>query len=218
MDGMEKGTVVCGGSITANFMHDCALVECAGDVIADVELHNCHLNVLGRILVNKGAICGGSYTALGGIETKKVGSASSIKTTLRAGFDYRDIPELERIAAALEKNSTQMAQTSSFQELEVLRAARAELTEVLMAIRGRSAENSNPKINVKTILYDNSFIRIGLNAKEKVDERDGPFSVIENTIEGGLRFLSMTSLDVRACDIELAFIRENAQTLHRTHG
>ncbi|MDA8428758.1 MAG: FapA family protein [Geobacteraceae bacterium] len=211
MDGMEKGTIECGGSIKANFIHDCALVECAGDVIADVELHNCHVKALGKIVVNKGAIAGGSYTALQGIETRKAGSASSIRTTLRAGFDYRDMPELERIAGELEKNTVQMEQTSSFQDLEVLRNTRAELTEKLMAIRTLSAEKANPKINVKSILYDNTFVRVGLNAKEKVDERDGPFSVIENTIEGGLRFLSMTSLDVRAADIEMAFIREAAR-------
>jgi uncharacterized protein (DUF342 family) len=211
MDGMEKGTIECGGSITANFIHDCALIECAGDVIADVELHNCHVKALGRIVVNKGAIAGGSYTALGGIETKKAGSASSIKTTLRAGFDYRDMPELERIAGELEENTAQMEQTSSFQDLDVLRKTRAELTERLLAIRSRSAEKANPKINVKLLLYDNTYLRVGLNAKEKVDERDGPFSVIENTIEGGLRFLSMTGLDVRASDIELAFIKENAR-------
>jgi len=210
MDGVEKGTVVCGGTITANFMHDCALVECAGDVIADVELHNCHVKALGRIVVNRGAITGGSYTALGGIETKKAGSASSIKTTLRAGFDYRDMAELELIAAELEENTAQMEQSSTFEEMETLRKSRAVLTERLMAIRSRSSEKANPKINVKTILYDNTFLRVGLNAKEKVDEREGPFSVIENTIEGGLRFLSMTSLDVKAADIEMAFIRENA--------
>jgi uncharacterized protein (DUF342 family) len=211
MDGMEKGTVECGGTITANFMHDCALVECAGDVIADVELHNCYVKALGRIVVNKGAICGGSYTALGGIETKKAGSASSVKTTLRAGFDYRDIPELQRIAAELEKNTAQMALSGTFDEMETLRNARAVLTEKLLAMRSLSAEKANPKINVKTILYDNTFLRVGLSAKVKVDERDGPLSVIENSIEGGLRYLSMTSLDVRAADIELAFIRENAQ-------
>jgi len=211
MDGMDKGIVECGGSITANFMHDCALVECAGDVVADVELHNCHIKALGRIVVNRGAISGGSYTALGGIETKKAGSASSIKTTLRAGFDYRDMPELELIAAELETNTARMEQADTFQDIEPLRKTRAGLTERLMAIRSRSAEKANPKINVKSILYDNTFLRVGLNAKEKVDERDGPFSVIENTIEGGLRFLSMTSLDVPASDIELAFIREYAR-------
>jgi hypothetical protein len=103
-----------------------------------------------------------------------------------------------------------MEQSGSFAEMETLRDCRAVLTERLIAIRSRSAEKANPKINVKSILYDNTFLRVGLNAKEKVDERDGPFSVIENTIEGGLRFLSMTSLDVRAADIEFAFIKENA--------
>jgi hypothetical protein len=103
-----------------------------------------------------------------------------------------------------------MEQSSSFQDLEELRKARAEFTERLAVIRSHSAEKANPKINVKTILYDNTFLRLGMAAKEKVDERDGPFSVIENTIEGGLRFLSMTSLDVSASDIELAFIREFA--------
>jgi uncharacterized protein (DUF342 family) len=217
MDGMEKGTVECGGSITANFMHDCALVECGGDLIADVELHNCYVHALGRIVVNKGAIAGGSYTALGGIETRKAGSASSIKTTLRAGFDYRDIPELVRISGELEKNTARMAQTGTFEELEPLRTARAGLTEQLMAIRNRSAEKANPKINVKAILYDNTYLRIGMTAKAKINEQDGPISVIENTIEGGVRFLSMTSLDVPASDIELAFVREQSRML-RPHA
>ena len=217
MDGMDKGTVECGGTLTVNFIHDCALVECAGDLVAEVELHNCHVKSCGRIIVNKGAIAGGSYTALSGIETKKAGSASSVKTTLRAGFDYRDIPELERIVAELDSNGAQMAETVSFEEMNVLRKHRAELTEALMAIRNRSAIKANAKINVKAILYDNTYVRVGLTAKEKVDERDGPISILENTIEGGLRFLSMTSLDVPAADIELAFVREHAKNQLRPH-
>jgi uncharacterized protein (DUF342 family) len=209
MDGMEKGAIECGGTLTANFIHE-ASVECAGDVLVDVELHNCHVNSLGRIMVNKGAIAGGSYTALRGIETKKVGSPASIKTTLRAGFDYRDVPELERITAELEENSAQMKQAESFQEMDELRKVRGELTVQLIEIRKRSDESAHPKINVKTMLYDNTFLRLGMTEKVKVDERDGPFSVIENSIEGGLRFLSLTSLDVRAADIEQAFVREMA--------
>jgi uncharacterized protein (DUF342 family) len=209
MDGQEKGTIECGGSLTANFIHE-ATVECAGDVIIDVELHSCHVNSLGRLVVNKGAIAGGSYTALGGIEAKKVGSPASIKTTLRAGFDYRDMPELERIEVELEQNSALMKQSDSFQGLEELRRVRAELTDQQIEISKRLDERAHAKINVKTMLYDNTFLRLGLATKEKVDERDGPFSVIQNSIEGGLRFLSLTSLDVRAADIEQAFVREAA--------
>jgi len=212
MDGMEKGTIECGGNITANFMHDCARVDCAGDVMVDVEIHNCHVNSGGRIMVNKGAIANGSYNALAGIETKKAGSASSVKTTLRAGFDYRDIPELVRITDELEKITAQMAEISSFQEMEVLRKKRGELTEQLRVIRSRSADKANPKINIKTIVYDNTLVRIGMTGKQKLEEKDGPISIIENSVEGGLRFLSMTSLDVRAADIEQAFVRELART------
>lgn len=217
MDGMEKGTVECGGTLTANFIHE-ATVECAGDVIVDVELHNCHVKSLGRIVVNKGAIAGGSCTALRGIEAKKVGSPASIRTTLRAGFDYRDAPELERINTELEKNSEQMKQADSFQDLENLRKSRGELSDQLMEIRKRSEDQAHAKINVKSILYDNTFLRLGMTAKEKVEERDGPFSVIENTIEGGLRFLSMTSLDVLATDIEQAFVREAAQNSGKSYS
>lgn len=209
MDGREKGSIVCGGSISANFMHDCA-VECAGDVTIDVELHNCHIRTLGKIIVNKGAIAGGSYTALGGIETKKAGSPASVKTTLRAGIDYHDMAEWEQILAELEKNSVQAKQTSSFQELEAVRKSRAELTDRLMAIRSKADEHANPKINVKGVLYDNTYLCVGMVVKEKTDEREGPFSAIENTIDGGVRFTALTGLAIKAGDIEQAFVREQA--------
>lgn len=209
MDGQEKGSIECGGSVSANFIHNCAVVA-SGDVQAEIELHNCHIRSLGRIVANKGAIAGGSYTALGGIETKKAGSASSVKTVLRAGSDYRDMAELELLLAELEENSAQIRQVGSQHELEELRKKGAELSAAISAIRSRSDERANPKINVKKILYDNTFLHIGQAAKQKVDERDGPFSAIEDTIEGGLRFLAMTSLDVPARDIEQAFVRELA--------
>ena len=209
MDGQEQGTIECGGSLTCNFIHE-SHVTCGGNLTADVELHGCRINVLGRIVVNKGAIVGGSYTALGGISTKKIGSPASVKTTLRAGFDYRDIPELERISAELETNLQQLEQAASFDDIEAIRATRGDLTNQLMEIHQRTDERAHPKINVKLMLYDNTFLRLGMATKVKVDEMAGPFSVIENTIEGGLRFLPFTSLDVLAKDIERAVLMEEA--------
>lgn len=209
MDGQEKGTIECGGTIRANFIHDCAVIA-AGDVLADVELHNCHIRSLGRIVVNRGAIAGGSYTALCGIETNRAGSASSVRTVLRGGIDYRVMGELERLLAELEENSAQTREAASLQEMAELRKKGAELSAAITAIRSRGDQRANPKINVKKILYDNTFLHIGMAAKQKIDEKDGPFSVIENTIDGGLRFLALTSLDVPARDIELAFVREEA--------
>jgi uncharacterized protein len=207
MDGQEKGTIDCGGTIKSHFIHN-SVIECAGDVIADVEIHNCTIKTLGRIVVNQGTISGGSYTALGGIETKKVGSPSSVRTKLAVGVDYHDAEELERLFAELEKNHQQLEKCKSLQEIEELRAVKATLTDAIMAIRTKTDTRANSKINIKGMLYDNTLLCIGSVTEEVTEEKDGPISIIENTIEGGMRFLSMTSLDVKANDIELAFIRE----------
>ena len=207
MDGQDKGSIVCGGSIRAQFIHNC-VVESVGDVIAEVEIHSSNIRSLGRIVVNQGAISGGSYTALCGIEAKKIGSPASVHTILSVGVDYHDAEELERLFAELEKNNNQIKQAKSLQEIEELRTAKASLADAIMAIRTKADMRANPKVNVKGVLYDNTLLTIGTLNEEIKEQLDGPISVIENTIEGGLRFLSMTSLDVKASDIELAFIRE----------
>jgi len=207
MDGQGKGTIVCGGSIRAQFLHDCT-IECAGDIIVEVELHNCIVKALGRIIVNKGAIAGGAYIALGGVEAKKIGSLASVRTKLTVGVDYHDAEELEQLMDELAKNHKQIGETSSLQEIEDLRQKRAVLTDRVMAIRSKIDERANPKINVKGTLYDNTLLVIGSQNEEVKDPHDGPLSVSENTIEGGLRYLSLTSLDVKAADIEKAFILE----------
>jgi hypothetical protein len=207
MDGQGKGTIVCGGGIMAQFIHD-SIIECAGDLIVEVELHNCIVKTLGRIVVNKGAIAGGSYTALGGIEANRIGSLASVRSKLTVGVDYRDAEEQERLMDELAKNHKQIGQTSSLKEIEELRRKRATLTDRIMAIRLKSDERANQKINVKKTLYDNTLLVIGTQNEEVREPLDGPISVCENTIEGGLRYLSLTSLDVKATDIEKAFILE----------
>lgn len=207
MDGQGKGTIKCGGTIRAQFIHDC-IIECAGDIIAEVELHNCTVKTLGRIFVNKGAIAGGSYIALGGVEAKKIGSMASVRTKLTAGIDYHDAEELEKLMDELAKNHKQIGETSSLQEIEELRQKRASMTDRVMAIRSKIDERANPKINVKGTLYDNTLLVIGTQNEEVKEPHDGPLSVSENTIDGGLRYLSLTSLDVKAADIEKAFILE----------
>ena len=104
MDGQDKGRIVCGGTLRAHFIHD-AVVECAGDVVVDVEIHNSIIRTLGKIVVDKGAISGGSYIALGGIEARKLGSAASVHTALSAGVDYHDVELLEKLFVALNECS-----------------------------------------------------------------------------------------------------------------
>jgi uncharacterized protein (DUF342 family) len=207
MDGQGKGTIVCGGSIKAQFIHD-SIIECAGDLIVEVELHNCIVKTQGMVIVNKGAIAGGSYIALGGIETKKIGSLASVRTTLTVGVDYHDAEELESLMDELAKNHKQLGLTSTLKEIEELRRKRATLTDRIMAIRSKTDERANQKINIKGTLYDNTLLVIGSQNEEVREPLDGPLSVCENTIEGGLRYLSLTSLNVKATDIEKAFILE----------
>jgi len=208
MNGQKKGTIVCGGSITANYIHETD-VECAGDVNLEVELHNSQVKALGRVVVNKGAITGGNSIALGGIETKKAGSPASVLTELYAGVHYHDKEEYEQLLVELENNGLQIGRSKSASESEELKKVRTTLMERVLALRNISDERANPKINIKGLIYDNTLLCTGLVVREKVNERSGPFSAIENSIEGGLRFLEMTSLDVKASFIEQVYAREH---------
>ncbi|HEY3307437.1 MAG TPA: FapA family protein [Desulfuromonadaceae bacterium] len=207
MDGQDKGSIMCGGSIRSQFIHN-STIECVGDVIAEVEIHNCKIKTLGRLVVNKGTIAGGNYIALGGIEAKKIGSPASVRTRLSVGVDYHDAEELVHLFAELEKNQAQLDQANSLVEMEELRTQKGALTDRIMELRTKNDSRANAKLNFKTALYENTKVSIG-SLNEAINEQlDGPTSMIENTIEGGLRLLSMTSLDVKATDIEMAFVRE----------
>ncbi|MBC8017015.1 MAG: DUF342 domain-containing protein [Verrucomicrobia bacterium] len=207
MDGQNKANITCGGTIKAHFIHD-TVIECAGDVIVDVEIHNCIIRTLGRVVVDKGAISGGSCIAMGGIEARKLGSPASVPTKLMSGVAYHDVEELEKLFATLADSHTKSGQSQSLSEIAELRKVQAELTDRILVIRSRVHDLANAKINAKSVLFERVHLTIGTVNEEIKEQRDGPLSVIENTIEGGLRFLSMTSLDIKAADIELAFVRE----------
>lgn len=211
MDGQEHGKIICGGSIRAHFIHD-TTIECVGDVIVDVEIHNCNIKTLGRIVVDKGTISGGSCIALGGIESRKLGSPASVRTKLVAGVDYHDVEELEVLYSALAENQAKTSQSRSLSEIEELRKVRSGLTDRILAIRSKVNETANAKINVKAVLYDRVHLSIATVNEEVFEQMTGPLSIIENTIEGGLRFLPMTGLHVKADNLELAFVREKKQS------
>lgn len=212
MDGQDKGTIVCGGTLRANFIHD-VTVECAGDVIVGVEIHNCTIRALGRVVVDKGAISGGSCIAQGGIEAKKIGSASSQHTKLHAGVDYRDVALLDKWFATLAETQAKAKESKSLAEITELRQVIATLSDSIMAIRSKADATANAKINAKAVLYENVQLTVGTVTETITEQRDGAHSIIENSIDGGLRILSMTSLDVKAADIERAFVREQKMSL-----
>ena len=214
MDGQSKGSIVCGGTLHAHFIHDVD-VECAGDVIVDVEIHNCSIRTLGRIVVDKGAISGGSYCARGGIEAKNLGSPSSQRTKLVSGVNYQDREELKELCVTLaetEGNAIR-SQLDALSDISFWQKKTTELNERIRAIKCKADEAANPKINVKTALHENVRLKLGDTTETIKEQRDGPLTIIENSVEGGLRYLPMTSLDVRAADIELACIRDQKPEL-----
>jgi uncharacterized protein (DUF342 family) len=208
MNGQGTGTITCGGSITANYIYDTS-IECAGDVTVDVEIRNAHIRSLGAILVNKGGLAGGEYFALAGIESANLGNVASLHTRVVAGVHYRDLEELNRLFNALKQLIAQFSSApKATVDLKEFTRQRAAITEQTQAVRSRTYEQCNPKINIRKVLYEGVCITIGRLSEHIKEERKGPLSVIENTIEGGFRYLGMTAISIKARAIEQTFIQQ----------
>lgn len=211
MDGQGRGSIVCGGTLRAQHIHGTD-IECAGDVLVDVEIHDCTIKSLGRIVVNKDAISGGSYIAMGGIEANKLGSRSSRYTSLLVGVDYNYVEEMKRLLEKLTATQAEIGQARSFEEITELRKRAALLTERIANLRTKTVAAANAKINVKKTLHENVHMVLGGVTETVQEDITGPLTIVENISEGGLRFIPMSSMEVKATDIEQAFILEQKQS------
>jgi hypothetical protein len=70
-------------------------------------------------------------------------------------------------------------------------------------------------VNVKKMLHEGVTITLGEQSEDIREEKKGPVSVIANTIEGGIRYLGMTSLSFNAQDIERTFVQQHEMMLRR---
>ncbi|MDD2274042.1 MAG: FapA family protein [Desulfuromonadaceae bacterium] len=205
MSGQGTGKVLCGGSITANFISD-AVIECAGDVTAEVEIRSSHIKCLGAISVNKGGLTGGEYFALAGVECANLGSRTALRTRVVAGVHYADLEELNCLFNELKALVAEFtAAPKGTVDMKAFAQKRALVTERTQEVRSRIYEQCNPKINVKKVLYEGVSITLGMISDNILEERKGPVSIIENSIEGGFRFLGMTPLSFKAHMIEQTF-------------
>lgn len=212
MDGDGKGRIICGGTLRAKYIHD-TTIECDGDVIVDVEIHNCTIKTLGRIIVQKDTISGGSYIAQGGIEANKLGSPSARHTTLLVGVDYRYIEELKRLLQELGDVQGSIRDACSLDEVIELRKNAAELSDLIAATRCKAVAAANAKINVKAKLHENVRMALG-SVTHTIDTlMSGPMTIIENIVDGGLRFLPMSNLDINGTELEMAIINEQREAL-----
>ncbi|HPX61531.1 MAG TPA: FapA family protein [Deltaproteobacteria bacterium] len=208
MSGQGRGTITCGGSICANFIND-VTVECEGDVLVESEIRNCHIRCLGSIRVNKGVLAGGDYMALGGIESSVIGTVTSLHTHVSAGVNYRDQEELNRLFHELKELIDHFTADKANADMKEFAHRRAEITARVQQARTRDYPGRNPKVNVKKLLYEMVNITLGTVSEDNREERQGPITIIANTVEEGFRYIGMSDLAVRAEDIELAFVQQS---------
>lgn len=209
MNGQGKGSITCGGTITANFIYETS-VECAGDVLVEAEIRSCHIQSLGAVRVNKGGIVGGECVTLAGVEAASLGSVSSLHTNVVTGVSYRDLEELNRCFNELKSLIARFNAQKGAMEPQQFQREKQAITAQIQEIRSRQYERTNPKVNVRKLIYGGVTVTLGVVSEEFREERSGPFSLIENTIEGGFRFLGMTDLAFKAGEIERTFVQQHA--------
>jgi uncharacterized protein (DUF342 family) len=216
MNGQGKGGVICGGSLSANFIYE-TLVECAGNVSVETEIRNAQIRCLGAVRVNKNGIAGGEYFALAGIETAILGNVAHLRTRVVVGVHYKDLDELNGLFNELKTliaEYTASAKNGTADPKEFARR-RADITERTQEVRSRTYEQCNHKVNVKKMLHEGVTVTFGALSDNVNEDRKGPFSMIENTIEGGFRYLGMTPLSFKSQDIEQTFIQQHELELKK---
>ncbi len=223
MSGQGKGTVSCKGNLTTTYLND-VTVECEGDVIVKSEIRNARTYCFGVVSVPNGNIFGGETVALGGIEARKAGAVSGVKTRLTAGIDYHQIKLNQRTEELIEETvevnhelvplSNQLKQTgklakeekkkvleltSRMQEIE---QAKADIKQALAEAKEKAQPHANPKINIKDSLGEGVILTLGRTTEEFKIERSGPMSLIENKDANGFHQLTLTPLTTKASELE----------------
>lgn len=204
--GQGKGSILCGGTITAHFIHDSS-VECWGNMLVDVELRNCSVHCRGSLIT--GVLAGGDCVTLAGLEVKKLGAPSAVKTVVHSGVDYHDLDRMHILLEQLDALQEQIAKTKDLQEITTLSEKKQQLTRVVLDVRAHRPAGSNPKINIKDRIHEGVTIYLGNAVEEFSTELSGPISLIENSRDGGLRRLSLSSLEVLASDLEKAWLEND---------
>lgn len=215
MNGQGKAKIKCAGSLGANFIYETA-IECSSNISVEVEVRNCQIRCLGAVYINKGGLAGGECIALAGIESGSIGNVSSLRTRVIAGVNYNDLEELNQLFNELKQLIADFSAAPKGEtDPQQFAKNRTLITERIQEVRTRTYEICNPKINVRKNLYEGVNITLGMLSDNIREERKGPLSMIENTIDGGFRFLGMTALSFKAQAIEKTFIQAKLLEQHK---
>ena len=227
MAGKGKGVVRCGGNLVARYLND-VHVECAGNVVVANEIRNSTVKAVGSIRVENGVISGGECVAMAGIEAKDIGSYLGVRTRLTSGVYYPEVDRMNHLNARLRSLNEQIHRIQDAlgplnsrksaghvlgdavrKRMAILTVRLEELTEEkdeicreLASFRHQDHPTANAKINVRNWLGEGVGIALGQAVEEIRLEMSGPLSIIENTREGGLRYLTLSPLTLRAVHME----------------
>ncbi len=227
MAGKEVGSIICRGDLKAKFLNQVNVIS-YGHVFVANEIRNSLVKSTGAVVVENGVILGGKCVSLEGISTKIIGSESGVPTTVIAGiyfpdsdrFDYllkrqQEVAQhLEKVSDAINKTRSSIARNVAYAKLAekrmiILKEQFDQLVEEKERLSGEIASSKyqefssrNAKINVQGKVMENVSLILGGSHEKTKMVRNGPVSIIENTRNGGLWFLSLTPLSILASEIE----------------
>ncbi len=226
MAGKGVGTIICRGDLKAKFLNQVNVIS-YGNVLVANEVRNCLIKSTGTALIG-GVLLGGKCVTLEGIEAKVIGSESGVPTTVIAGiyfpdsdrFDYllkrqqHVADHLARVTDAINKTRSSIARNVAYAKLaekrldilndqfDSLVAEKEHLSAEISASHYQEFACRNAKINVHSKVMEGVSLILGRSHEKIQMVRKGPVSIIENSRDGGLRFLSLTPLKVLASAIE----------------
>ncbi len=234
MAGKGVGQIRCGGNLTARYLNE-VHVECEGDVKVSTEIRNSIIKAGGQVLLENGTVSGGECVALAGIEAKALGSVMGVRTELISGVYFREVDRLKylnvrhasvqeqirRITDTLgplaKKKVGKSLEAAIKKRVRVLTNRLEELSEEQEAIATerqtfthQEHAAANPKVNAKSSVHEGVVISLGAVTEEISSEHAGPLSIIENTVEPGLRFLSLSALQVSADKLEAELLSQDS--------
>ena len=126
----------------------------------------------------------------------------SLRTTIHCGVAYHDLDRMQELLLQLETVQEKIGRTKELSTIDQLQTEKQKLVSAIMEVRNRRPTGSNPKVNIQKLVHEGVIISLGATVEEFAAEEVGPFSLIENTRQGGLRRLPMTNLTILASQLE----------------
>lgn len=229
--GKGTGKIVCGGAFRARFLNE-AHVEAAGDVVVETEIRASTVHAGGSVLIPNGVVAGGEIVAGRGIEAGTAGSPMGVATALHAGTHYRNRARIEEMRAKLREAEAEIARAEAsagteppdeaalgrmhptqrelvekrFGKLTALRTAALLLRDEIARGNLEDDPESNAMINVRKTMHEGVVVNLWHAGVPIREEREGPFTIIENSLDGTLRFLPLQPLRRNAREVEAAIL------------